>query len=45
MMDYVSAAAQGFFLSPLACDLQRLGALAATLTKESGAQGLSRRTF
>lgn len=45
MMDYISAAAQGF---PSACDLQQrraLFALAATLTMESTAQGISHKTF
>lgn len=44
-MDYISAAAQGF---PSACDLQQrraLFALAATLTMESTAQGISHKTF
>ena len=45
MMDYISAGVQGF---PSACDLQQrraLFALAATLTMESTAQGISHKTF
>ena len=45
MMDYISAGAQGF---PSACDLQQLAALAAlaaTLTTESTARGISHGTF